>query len=267
MPKRYAAEVHEFIRANYQEHTQEELAAIVNEKFGTDFTPKKMKSYFGNYKLKAAKRKPVQHKVFPDEIRTFIKENIKGVHFADMAEMLNQRFGTSYTYSQIRSFCTNYKIANGIDCRLKPGNVPFSKGKTWDEFMTKSGQENSKKTCFSKGHKPANKMEVGDISLTTDGYMIIKVNDSGPQWERWKFMHRLIYEEHFGPAPEGCMIIFKDGNKLNLEPENLQAVTMAENFVLNAHGLRSVNPEITQARITIMRIQKRIRNAKKRSAK
>lgn len=263
MAIRYSAEVHEFIRLNYQLYTQEELANAVNEKFGTDFTRLKMKSYFSNHGLKSQKRASVKSRLYPSEVQDFIRDNVSGIHFEDLTAAINRFFGTNYKTSQIRAYCKNHNLVNGIDCRIKPGSVPYTKGKTWDEYMDKEHQAKSRQTCYSKGHKPANEMKIGDVAQTSDGYLIIKVSNVGSQWERWRFIHKMVYEECFGPIPEGSVVLFKDGDKMNCNPENLCLITKSERAVLNFKKLISANPDITQARITILRIQRKVRDAKK----
>lgn len=34
-------------------------------------------------------------------------------------------------------------------------------------------------------------------------------------------LHRVVWEENFGPIPAGYKVYFKDGNSLNCKPENL----------------------------------------------
>lgn len=41
-------------------------------------------------------------------------------------------------------------------------------------------------------------------------------------------LHRVIYEEHFGPIPQGWIIHHKDGDITNNDPSNLQAMTRSE---------------------------------------
>ena len=57
------------------------------------------------------------------------------------------------------------------------------------------------------------------------GYLIRKVNNDLPLNKRWKAAHVIVWEKHHGPVPEGCMVTFKDGNKKNFYPENLELVT------------------------------------------
>ena len=46
----------------------------------------------------------------------------------------------------------------------------------------------------------------------------------------FKAKHRLLWEQHYGPIPEGVNIVFIDGNPDNITIENLRAETMVEKF-------------------------------------
>lgn len=50
------------------------------------------------------------------------------------------------------------------------------------------------------------------------GYMI----GSQKEGNRGKMLHRLIWEDHYGKIPQNCYIIFKDGDKTNLQLSNLE---------------------------------------------
>lgn len=45
---------------------------------------------------------------------------------------------------------------------------------------------------------------------------------------------RVIYKENYGDIPNGYVIRHKDGDKYNDSPENLQAISRAENMKLNS---------------------------------
>ena len=57
---------------------------------------------------------------------------------------------------------------------------------------------------------------------------------------------RVIYEKHFGKIPEGYTIIYLDGNKLNLELDNLKAISRAEELIMNKNKLRYDKKELTE---------------------
>ena len=58
--------------------------------------------------------------------------------------------------------------------------------------------------------------------------------DTGHKPTDWKAVHVLVWEEHNGPLPDGHIVIFRDGNRENFEPENLMALTRAENMRRNS---------------------------------
>jgi hypothetical protein len=111
--------------------------------------------------------------------------------------------------------------------RLKKGNTPPNKGKKWEEFMSKEGRRNSRKTCFKKGNLPHN--------TKTDGEIVIRHNHKKRggkpyKWIRlskakWEMLHVHIWKNKYGPVPEGHIIVFKDGNTMNVKLRNLACIT------------------------------------------
>ena len=97
MPKGYPVAVRDFVREHVEGISNRDLAKLVNQEFGTDFTEESMKSYIGNHKLyrknKRGYRK-VYSKTFPEEVAVFIRENYVGVGPKEMAAVLNEKFGS-----------------------------------------------------------------------------------------------------------------------------------------------------------------------------
>ncbi len=60
-----------------------------------------------------------------------------------------------------------------------------------------------------------------------DRYKMIKVNGE------WRPEHRVIWEEHNGPVPEGMVIHHIDGTKINNNIENLQMMTPSDHVSLH----------------------------------
>ena len=91
----------------------------------------------------------------------------------------------------------NRKNKLGLKCSynagcFKKGNVPFNKGKKWADYVSKKGQENSRKTTFKKGNIPHNHRPVGSERITKDGYTEIKIKEPN----KWQLKHRYIYEKN-----------------------------------------------------------------------
>ena len=165
----------------------------------------------------------------------------------------------------MKAYYARNKLNSGLTGRFDKGHEPWTKGKHWDEYMSPEAQEHSRQTCFEHAHIPDNHLPVGTVRKTKDGYLIKKVKERGYQWDRWKLLHRLVWEEHNGPVPEGKIVGFRDGNKENCDIDNLVLMTMGENAVMNKRGYRSTgNVEIADAGLALVRLEAAIKNKKKR---
>lgn len=117
--------------------------------------------------------------------------------------------------------------------RFRKGNVPWTAGlKGYDA----GGRSHA--TRFRPGHKPHTWAPIGTES-TTDGYRVRKIRDRGRgQWDKWRFVHHLVWEQATGrKVPKGGVIAFKNGDRRDLRPENLELITrrqlMARNTIHN----------------------------------
>lgn len=114
----------------------------------------------------------------------------------------------------------------GRKTRFKKGNVPHTKGRKVEEWMSPEGQANSAKTRFKKGDRPANHRPVGSERINVEGYIEVKVAEGKP----WRHKQRVVWEEAHGKLPSDVVVSFKDGNKQNCELSNLYITTKAEKF-------------------------------------
>ena len=122
-------------------------------------------------------------------------------------------------------------------------------------------------TMFHKGDIPANHMEVGEYTHTTDGYLIRKVQEKGTQRERFEYVHRKVWEEHNGPIPDGKMVSFLDGNKDNCDIDNLVLLDNKENLEMNRSNLRFSNAEFTKVGVTVAKLKVAARQRKGRKVR
>jgi len=186
---------------------------------------------------------------FTEEQKHFIYENYKGIGNKELTEMFNRKFGTSLD-KQIKNFKKNHNLDSGLTGRYEKGNVPYNKGKKWDEYMTKEAQEKSKRTTFKKENIPHNYRPVGSERINADGYIEVKIADPN----KWEMKHRVIYEEYYGTIPKGYNVMFADGNKLNLEIDNLILVSKSEDLIMNKNKLFYQNKELTKTGHLIAKI-------------
>ena len=194
---------------------------------------------------------------YTDEMKQFILDNYKGRYDQELADLFNQKFNTNITSRTIKSYKANNKLNSGLTGKFRKGQTPHNKGKK----MPKEVYEKVKHTMFAKGNVPPNHRPVGSERISKDGYIEVKVAEPN----KWRLKQRVVYEETKGKIPEGCPIIFLDGNKRNFDIDNLRCITRSELLYLNCNGLNNSN-EITETGILMARLD-RAKNKKKQELK
>jgi hypothetical protein len=105
---------------------------------------------------------------------------------------------------------------------FKPGQVPWNAGKPGYHMKT-IGPQHFKKGNVS-GAAKAGEQPVGTEKVNYNGYRVVKVSSTGKKREKWKYAHHLVWEQNFGPIPEGQIVVFKNRDKTDLRPENLECI-------------------------------------------
>lgn len=166
-------------------------------------------------------------------------------------ELFNKKFERQINTKKLKYTLRNHKISTGLTGRFEKGITPHNKGKKFP------GTGN--RTTFRKGATPHNKMDVGEDTITTDGYVKTKIAEP----DVWEYKHKLIWKEKNGPIPEGHSVIFADGNKLNLSIDNLLLVSKAELLMLNRKKLISENSELTKTGLNVVKVMNKVYKIKK----
>lgn len=251
---KYPDEVTEYIKNNVKGRTTKQLTQALNElygeKYGITFTEEKIKSYKQNHGLKSGTNGGNHKSKYPDGMEEYIKSIAFGTPSVEIAKKTEEYFGIEFPAHKCRAYMKNHGIKNGIDCRIKKGNVPPNKGKK----MSPEQYEKVSRTMFKKGNVPKNKMQVGEYTHTTEGYPVRKVKDEGTQRERFVFVHREVWEKHHGVIPDGKMVSFLDGNKENCEIDNLVLLDNDENLEMNRRKLRFDEADLTRTGIQVAKL-------------
>lgn len=196
---------------------------------------------------------------FTEEQKDFLIKNNYMKTSQELADLFENEFNIKLTKQQIKCFRGNNHLNCGLTGRFEKGHKTFNKGKKWNEYMSKESQAKSKKTTFKKGHKPHNYRPVGSERITVDGFVEIKVADPN----KWDLKSRVIYQQHYGKIPKGHKIIYLDGNRLNLDINNLKLVTFEEELIMNAKKLRYNDADLTNTGHILSQIESKIRKLKK----
>lgn len=138
--------------------------------------------------------------------------------------------------------------------RFEKGNVPWTAGRKLPF------NANSAATQFKKGQMPHNHVGAGHERIDPqDGYIIMIVDEENP-WSgaatRPVHKHRWLWEQANGPVPEGYALKCLDGNKLNTDPDNWEAVPRAILPRLNGIFGRGYDKAPAEIKPTIMAVTK-----------
>ena len=72
----------------------------------------------------------------------------------------------------------------------------------------------------------------GKVYQRNDGYYQISSGE-----HKGSLLHRLIYEDEYGPIPAGFCVHHKDGDKANNAPNNLILLSKSHHHSLHMHGV------------------------------
>lgn len=195
------------------------------------------------------------HKYTDDE-KLFMEEFVLGHSYAEIQKAFTQKFGWKITIGQIKSYIGNHHLNTGRTGCFEKGHVPSNKGKKMSEEV----YEKAKDTMFKKGNVPHNYRPVGSERVNKDGYIEVKTRDP----KTWKLKHRLIFEAANGKIPHDSIIIFRDGDKQNVNLDNLLIIKKSVNAVLNHTGLVDCAGEVKETAIKLAELKIETSKARKR---
>lgn len=107
-----------------------------------------------------------------------------------------------------------------------------------------------------KGMRNSTALPIGSQALH-GGKAYRKVSDTGDSNVDWKLAHRVIWEEAHGPIPDGCVVVFRDGNQANLALGNLELITTAEK--MRRHSIARYPSDIHGAAVALGRFKSKLK--------
>lgn len=175
-------------------------------------------------------------KRYSKEQMVFLESIVPGKKFSEVTILFNEKFGESKTTIQIKELCKRKKIRSGLDLRFKKGC------KRTEKIVSNSAAA------------------IGSESLTSDGYLKVKVSDSPSVW---KLKQIITWESVFGEIPKGQTLIFLDGNKTNCTIENLKLIPKNQLSRINRLKLKYFDEDSLQSCQLIADLKSRIREVEK----
>ena len=188
---------------------------------------------------------------------------------AELLKLVNDRFGKSYSLEQlyrvkarcrIKSLnigCYRKGIRNSPETEFKKGHVPHNKG-THPPTVGRMAE-----TQFKQGQMPHNHKPVGSERIS---YGKIQIKIAEPK--SWEWLATLIWQSvHKKALPEGCIIRFANEDITDYSPENLVAITKAQNAVLNHLHIHTYDADSLKAALLICDLKMQQSKRKKRRNK
>lgn len=169
----------------------------------------------------------------------YLAEITPGRSRKEILELMNEKFDYQFTLSQVTGMIKNNRLNTGLTGRFQKGHNPWNKG-------TK-GLTKARITSFKKGDIPHNYKPIGSERVNIYGYTEVKTAEPNI----WEFKHRLIWEAHYGKIPRGSAILFLDGNKSNLNIDNLIMITKEQLLRMNQYRLIKKDADLTKTGINI----------------
>lgn len=239
----YQAEHLDFLRENFPKLGIPELRNEFNKQFGLDKSEAQIRAACKNHRIRCGRKMGELRKgksdLFTEEQVSFLKVNYPVMSRKELTRALNESFKSDFKLSQVVAFLKNKKIKSTRDGRFQIGSTPWNTG-TKGVCKKNSGS-------FLPGREPSNLKKYGDERVDSDGYRLIKCQERNPYTNAIGFYRHLqvvVWEEAYGPVPEGKIVCFKNGDRRNCEIDNLELRSRAEQLALNQHGYREAPKEL-----------------------
>ena len=204
---------------------------------------------------------------YSDEELAWIEEN-RAFTRRDLHRFFVMFFGRpDVTLDHIKALCSRRGWASGRTGRFDKGAIPQNKGKKMPF------NANSARTQFQKGQVPPNTKWLGHERVSKDGYIEISVAQTNPYTgfgRRYVLKHRYLWEQANGPLAKDMCLKCIDGNRLNTDPSNWEAIPRAILPRLNGRYGRAYDdaaPELKPTIMAIARLKHGARDAARRSVR
>lgn len=219
-----------FIIENINGKYSSELAIVFNKKFNRNITAKQIANYKKNYKMNSELR---ANKLLNKEEHQFIVENAYGISTDELTEMFNQKFNKNLQVKQIRNYKEKHKITNGRNTKFKKGQK---------QIYTYS--------------RPLGSERVKYFNKTKETY--IKVAHP----KVWELKQNYMYKKYYGEMPENSVVIFLNGNRDDFSKENLECITLNEQYMMACSGLYFNDIDLTKTGIDIAKLMIKMKERK-----
>lgn len=164
------------------------------------------------------------HVRWTDERVEWFRSFVPGHEEREISAEHERVFGVPLTRCQIKSAKTRLGVRSGTHGgRFGKGDGGFRSEEHRRAFL-----ESSRATRFRKGNVPCNARRIGDLRVSSDGYVWICVHEGlqGKPNANWEPLHRVLWCWRRGvrSVPDGHNVVFANKDRRDFSPENLVLV-------------------------------------------
>ena len=230
---RYTDEQRAFIRENYADMTNAELAEAYNDRFGEGSIGQNSLRVFASHEglRKSKEAFSRRSRKYTDEQLEWLREFIPGHSWDEISSSFEETFGKSLGKAAIKNLKVRLRVNSGTKGGFRIGHVPHNKGKTWDELgYSEETKRKMLATTFKEGEVSGAAKECVRELLDTreyDGYIQIKVSprDRRDSKDDWISYAKFVWMQRNGRDwPEGHRPVFIDRDNRNFDPDNIAPV-------------------------------------------
>jgi len=249
---RYTPQHLRFLAYGYRLLRLQDLTEAFNTRFNLHVSKTQVMATLKNHRIRCGRPRgnaKGSHRAWTSEQVRFIREGYRRMNIRELTGAVNEAFGLNKTETQVRALTHNSEIRSGRTGRFEKGTLSWNTG-TRGIMKPNSG-------TFKKGDVPATVKQMGAERINVYGYIEIKVDEPNPytgNTTRYRYKHRVVWESLHGPIPDGHVVSFKDGDKLNCHPKNLQLLSRGELGLLNKNGYSTMPLELRPAMVSTVRL-------------
>lgn len=206
---------------------------------------------------------------YTDEQRLYLKENVS-MPRKQMVDDFNAKFNDNRKRRTIDAYLNANGWSKDNSSGAKKGVVAWNKGL--------KGVNGTSSTIFKKGHKPWNKgfcyfygntdeqfkkghppynanKPLGHEYKSRNDAIMIKTK-FGPNG--YEVKNRYVYRKYNGELSDDEVVLFKDGDNRNFEPDNLEKFNRVENLILNLDGYGKAPLELKETIKFVAKIKAKV---------
>lgn len=243
-----------YLRQEYQRRRIADLTDAFNVRFGLNKSTGCIKAALKNHRI-TANRPPGffagERSMLTPAMVEWLTDAYRRLPLKDLTREFNARYSFDLNPKALHAHLKRRGIHSGRSGRIKKGNTPWNTG---TRGLVKPNSGN-----FKKGHVPGNIRALGSERICPkDGFILVKVDEPNPYTSaktRFKHKHLVIWERAHGPVPDGHVVTFIDGDKLNCALDNLECISRSELARRNKLRLSQAPDEVKPTIKAIARLQ------------